>query len=87
MRLEVSEDFECSCSGLSFESQLARMVAVSYDDKGIRSLESYATEIFSCYSWSVPRRRHRAYKHLLPVIEMSYVFGDVLARGLLLSPA
>jgi len=42
----------CSCGGLSLESQVARMVAVSYDAKGIRSLEKYAKEIFSCYSWS-----------------------------------
>ncbi|CAE7272591.1 unnamed protein product, partial [Symbiodinium sp. CCMP2456] len=28
------------------------MVAVSYDANGIRSLEKYAKEIFSCYSWS-----------------------------------
>eukprot|EP00438_Fugacium_kawagutii_P004430 Skav210962 [mRNA] locus=scaffold2129:41364:42731:+ [translate_table: standard] len=47
------DDFDCPCNGLALESQLARMVAVSYDEKGIRSLESYAKEIFSCYSWSV----------------------------------
>eukprot|EP00913_Durusdinium_trenchii_P033613 g31465.t2 len=27
-------------------------VAISYDEKGVRSLESYAKEIFSCYSWT-----------------------------------
>jgi len=49
---DADGDFDCPCSGLSLESQLARMVAVSYDDKGIRSLQSYAKEIFSCYTWS-----------------------------------
>ncbi|CAE7261861.1 unnamed protein product [Symbiodinium natans] len=47
-----AEPAACPCGALSLESQFARMVAVSYDEKGIRSLESYAKEIFSCYSWS-----------------------------------
>lgn len=45
-------DYDCPCNGLALESQLARMVAISYDEKSIRSLESYAKELFSCYSWS-----------------------------------
>mmetsp|Transcript_62135 Transcript_62135/g.116222 ORF Transcript_62135/g.116222 Transcript_62135/m.116222 type:complete len:351 (-) Transcript_62135:158-1210(-) len=50
-----SQDAEgsgCPCPGLSLESQFARMVAVSYDANNIRSGQSYAKDIFSCYSWS-----------------------------------
>ncbi|CAJ1434918.1 unnamed protein product [Effrenium voratum] len=49
---DAARDFHCPCGTMALESQLARMVATSYDDKGIRSLESYAKDIFSCYSWS-----------------------------------
>ncbi len=38
----------CSLMKTKAFVQLLPQVAVSYDDKGIRSLQSYAKEIFSC---------------------------------------
>lgn len=72
--ITTDEEPACPCNGLSFDAQLARMIAMAYDPKGPEADIPQAKDIHDCYSFEdlpYELRKDGIMKKLLGLVKWS----------------